>query len=386
MRRHLGLSAALCALTLVAAGCSSGKNDEPQGEILIGVTIERSGGSALLGTAEANALNLTADEINRNGGVLGKRVKLVIRDNKSAPQESLKVVKDLVEKDKVVGIVGGGTTATTLPFLPYVTEKKIPAVVMGASETLVMPVAERKYIFKTTPNGTEIVKVMLQDFGQNNVRKIAMLAVDNQYGDNGAKALQVGTQRAGVKLLAIERYAENGKDFSTEVGRLVDTEPDAIVVSGIMPGAAIVAENLHKSGYKGRVYYDGGAGADLFVKDVGKASEGMFMVHASILAANQLTATTPSALAQKEFFIKYTQKFGTFSGYASYAADALTVMVEGIRKAEGTDGPQLRDAIESLSLDGLTGSYQFGPNNHGGASGDGLTMVTVRNGGWVLAQ
>ena len=385
MRRHLGWSAALCALTLVAAGCNTGDSGEPEGEILIGVTIERSGPSALLGTAEANALNLVVDDINREG-VLGKKIKLLIRDNKSDPLESARVVKDLVEKDKVAGIIGAGATATTLPFLEYVEQKKVPAISMGASETIVSPIAKRKFTFKTTPNGTEIVKVLFADFASNDIKKVAMLAVDNQYGDNGVQALTVGAQRSGISLTATERYAETGKDYSTEVGRLVESEPDAILVSGIMPGAGIAAKNLQESGFKGRVYFDGGAGADLFISGARKASEGMFMVHASILAANQLTATTPSALAQKEFFIKYTQRYGTYSGYASYSADAINLMAEGIRKAKSTDGQKIRDALEGLSYDGLTGSYQFGPNNHGGASGDGLTMLTVRNGGWVLAQ
>jgi hypothetical protein len=61
-------------------------------------------------------------------------------------------------------------------------------------------------------------------------------------------------------------------------------------------------------------------------------------------------------------------------------------MAESIREAESTSGQQIRDAMEKLSYDGLTGSYQFSPSNHGGASGDGLTVLTVRNGGWVIAQ
>jgi branched-chain amino acid transport system substrate-binding protein len=110
------------------------------------------------------------------------------------------------------------------------------------------------------------------------------------------------------------------------------------------------------------------------------------MIHSSILAANQITATTPSALAQKEFFVKYTQRHSTYSGYASYAADALRIMVESIRAAGTTDSQRVRDEMEKLSYDGLTGSFQFSPSNHGGASADGLTILTVRNGGWVLAQ
>jgi len=215
---------------------------------------------------------------------------------------------------------------------------------------------------------------------------VAALAVDDQFGDNGLIAVRAATQKRGVAITGIERFAAKETDFTAQVTRLVQGNPDAILVSAIMPAAGVAAKNIRQSGYQGRVYFDGGAGAELFVAGAGKSAEGMFMVHSSILAANQVTATTPSALAQKEFFTRYTQKHSTYSGYASYSADALSLMVEGIRKAKSTDREKVRDAIESLSYDGLTGSFQFGPTNHGGASGDGLTVLTVRGGGWILAQ
>jgi branched-chain amino acid transport system substrate-binding protein len=112
----------------------------------------------------------------------------------------------------------------------------------------------------------------------------------------------------------------------------------------------------------------------------------MFMITSSIVAADHITATTPSLLRQKEFFVKYTQKAGTFSGYAPFAADALNIMVEAIRKADSTDRTKIRDALEKLSYDGLSGSFAFSPSNHGGASADGMTILVVRNGGWVLAE
>jgi len=158
------------------------------------------------------------------------------------------------------------------------------------------------------------------------------------------------------------------------------------VVGSIMQGTGIAAKNIDESRYGKRVYFDPGAGAELFLASAGEQSDGKFMVHPTVLAANQITATTPSALAQKEFFTEYTQKYGTFSGFASYSADALNLIVEAIKKAGSTDPGRVRDALEKLNFDGLTGSYAFGPANHGGVSGDSLSLLTVRNGGWVVAQ
>jgi len=382
--RRLAWASGLLTLTLVATGCTD-SNSGTDGEIAIGVSLDRTGASAALGAGEGNALTLVADELNKQG-VLGKKIKLIIKDNKSDGKESARVVKELVEKDKVAAIIGGSSTTTTLSYLDYVTQKKIPAISMGASDAIVNPVAKRQYIFKTPANGPAVVGAMVQEFTARGITKVGLLAPTSAYGDFGVNALTVATQQAGIELVRVERFEESAKDYKPEIGRLIDAEPQSIVIAAIMPGAGIAAKNIKELGFAGRVYNDGGAGAELFVAGAGDASEGMSMIHPSILAANQLTATTPSALAQKEFFTKYTQRYGTYSGYASYGADALNLLVAAIRKADSTDGKKIRDALEGISYDGLGGSYQFGTGNHGGASGDGLTVLTVRKGAWVLAQ
>ncbi len=382
--RRLAWASGLVVLSLVTAGCT-GDSSGPEGEIAIGVSLDRSGPSGALGVGEGNALALVADDINKQG-LLGKKLKLVIKDNKSDAKESARVVKDMVENDNVVGIIGGSTTTTTMSYIDYVTQKKIPAISMGASDTIVNPVAKRQYIFKTPAGGAAVVGAMVQEFTARGIKKLGLLAPNSEYGNFGIAALSAASRQADIQLVATERFEESAKDYKPQVGRIIDAEPDAIVIAAIMPGAGIAAKNIKELGFKGRVYNDGGAGAELFVAGAGAASEGMSMIHPSILAANQITATTPSALAQKEFFTKYTQRHGTYSGYASYGADALNLMVAAIKKANDTDGQKIRDALESLSYDGLGGSYQFGPGNHGGASGDGLTVLTVQRGAWVLSQ
>jgi branched-chain amino acid transport system substrate-binding protein len=385
MRRRSGPLAVLCGLALVASGCTSSGSDAPRGEIPIGVSIEQTGVGSVLGSAELNALNLVAEKVNQKG-VLGKKIKLVVKDNKSDGAQAVTKVKGLIEEDKVVALIGGATSPTSLATVDLAEQRGVPMISMGAAETIISPIAQRQYIFKTPTNSAAIIDVLMRELIANNVKKVGILAVNNPYGDNGVKGVKAGTERTGVTITGIERFEETEKDYTAQITTLVRQKPDAIVVGATMPAAGIAALDIKDSGYTGRVYFDGGAGAELFVKGAGKAAERMFMVTSAILAANQITATTPSALSQKEFFTEYTQKYSTFSGYASYSADALNLLVEAIRKANSTDRKKIRDALESLSYDGLTGSYSFGPANHGGASGDGLAVLTVRNGGWVLAR
>jgi branched-chain amino acid transport system substrate-binding protein len=388
MRRRLGWAALVSALPLVAVGCTTTSSNSTtpvlDGTVTIGVAVEQTGDAKLLGEPEEKAIQLAAENINKEG-VLGKRLKLLITDTRSNDAEAARQVAALADNTNVVGIVGPGTTATTLPVLPVIETKKVPLISMGAAEAIVTPAEKRHYAFKTPQNGAAIVEVMMRELRLTGLGKIGLLAPNNQFGEYGVAALTAATRQANIDLAQTQRYAPGGKDFSAQVKALIAAGPQAIVVSAIMPDAQVLAKNIKDAQYPGKVFFDPGAGADLFLAGAGEAAENMYMVHSSIIAANHITATTPSMLAQKEFFAEYTQRNGTFSGYASYAADALNLMVAAIRKANSTDRDRVRDALESLEYDGLTGTYKFSPTNHGGASGDGLMVLTVHKGGWVLA-
>ncbi len=380
MRRRLGSLAGLLSLSLIAAGCSSSAGSEE--EILIGVSVEQTGIYSSVAIPELNAIKLVVDDVNRDGGILGRKIRLVVKDNRSDAVEARRIAGDLIDKDKVVGIIGASTTAVSLAFTEVAEKKGVPLVSMGAADQIVK---NRKYVFQTPPSGVKHLEVMMQDMARANVKKVSLMAVNDQYGDNGILAANAATRQSGMAVLNTQRFPANTTNLDDEVRTAVENNPDALLVSAVMPAAGHAVRAVQKSGYTGRVYFDAGAGADLFTQ-MGTVADGMFMVHTSILAANQLTATTPSALAQKEFFVKYTQRHSNYSGYASYSADAISIMVEAIRAAKSTDRQKIRDAMEDLSYDGLTGSFEFSPSNHGGASGDGLTVLTIRNGGWVLAQ
>jgi branched-chain amino acid transport system substrate-binding protein len=386
MHRALGSLALLSALSLVAAGCSAGEDKSTTDEIRIGVSIELTGPDSAAGPAHKNALVLAADEINRSGLLDGKQLRLIIKDNKSDPAEALARVNGFLENDNVTAIIGGGTSPTTLSVVDAIEKAKVPLVSMASTDDVLTPREKRRHVFKTPPSPAPVVEVMLRDFRAANITRVGLLAVADAYGDAGAKAVREGAEREGLALVGTERFRIADQAYTGQLTRLIAQKPDAIVVWSVFPGAAKAARDVKKLGYKGRVYFDAGAGAELFVRDASLASEGTFMVHPSVLAANQVTATTPSVLAQKEFFSRYTQRYGTFSGFASYAADALGLIAAAIEQTGSIDRRALRDKLETIRYDGLTGSYEFRATNHGGAAGDALTVLTVRGGGWVLAQ
>lgn len=390
MSKRLVIAVGL-ATALVLSGAACAKKDSGTSDsavIPIGADIELSGSAAVQGQAYQNALKLIANEINKKGIDVGgqqKKIKLIIKDNKSDPTQSLAVAKGLIDNDKVAALIGGGASPTTMSIVKTVEADKVPLVSMGSSGEIVNPIADRKYIFKTPANTPVTASVMLQRFQKVGIKKIAVLSVDNAYGDAGLGAWKDLQSQGKIQIVGSQKFAATAKDLTVPVTNLVDKDPDAIVVWAIPPQASYAAEAIKNAKFSpGKVYFDTGAGAELFVKGAGADAEGMYMVHSRVLAGDQITATTPAAQSEKTFFTDYSRQYGNFSGFAPFAADALTAITDAITKAGKDDRQSIRDALENLQFDGANGTYAFSAQNHGGVGADSLTLLTVKNGTWTL--
>ncbi|MCW2506135.1 MAG: hypothetical protein JWO79_4419 [Actinomycetia bacterium] len=387
MRSGLRALTAVCALSLVAAAGCGRPGDALAEQVTIGATLELTGPAAIVGLAHRNALQLAADQLNAAGGVRGQRINLRIRDNRSLPDVAAADVKALAAGD-VAAIIGGGTTETSVAAAVEAEQARVPLIALGPSPEITAPAEQRRYTFKTEPNPDAVVGTLVDEFGVQNIRSIGIFASTGTYGDAGLAALQAGAAQRNIRVAGIERFGEDDRDLDAAAGRLRAIRPDAVVVWSPLPGAGVAARSLRDSGYQpggGKVYFDPGVGAEQFLRDAGAAAEGSLVVNPAILAVIQTAATTPSALAQKEFVTKYTQRYGTFSGYASYSADALHLVATAIHNAGTADREAIRAALERVNYEGLSGSYDFSETSHGGAAGDGLAVLQVRDQGWVMA-
>lgn len=387
--RHIRVVALAVTLALGgAAGCA--KQDaagSDSAQIKIGVDIEKSGPAAVQGKAYERAVRLVAGQINADGGVqVGdekKKIKLIIRDNKSDPAESLTVAKSLIGNDHVTAIVGGGSSPTTMSIVDTVERKKVPLVSMGSSTAIVNPIAERRYVFKTPGNTNVVADMMMKSLRKKDVHKVALLTVDNAYGEAGLEAWQSLEDQGKVKLVDTEKFTDQDKNYTVQVSKMLNAGPDAVVVWAIPPGAGIAAKNFKQAGYPAdQVYFDTGAGAELFIKGAGKAAEGMHMVHSPVLAGDEITADDASARTEKKFYKDYRGKYGDFSGFAPMAADALTAITKAITAAGTLDHKAVRDALEDVSFHGTYGGYHFSRSYHGGVLESSLCMMKVEDGAW----
>ncbi|WP_412541648.1 ABC transporter substrate-binding protein [Longispora sp. K20-0274] len=374
------------AVTAGMAGCAAEDKKAPAGEIKIGASLELSGATASIGTTYEKALKLKVKQINDGGGVNGRKINLIVKDNRTDPAESVKNVTAFIDNDHVSAIISGGCSACAISAKATATQKKTPMIALGAASGITNPITESKYIFKISPNPAQDADVLVSELQRKGIGKIGLISVKNVYGQDGKKNITELAANKGIQVVAAEEFNQDDKDMTVQVAKVVEKKPDAVVVWAVMPAAGLIAQALNTAKFGGGVYLDAGAGAELFVKGAQDAAENTFMVFPGILAINDAVATTPQVTAQKAWFKEYSTVNGNYSGFASFGADAVSMIAAGVTKTGSTEPDKLRDAFETIQLDGMTGPIKMTAENHSGLEKDALKIVVVKNGEWRLAS
>jgi branched-chain amino acid transport system substrate-binding protein len=368
-----------------AVACAAEEGSDGGGEIAVGVNIELSGPAAVLGGSYQKALEMVAEEANREGVLDGRRIRLVMRDNKSDPAEAVRVAKNLWDNERIVAMIGPGTSPTALPVVEEAERRRIPLFTFGSSGALVNPVDQHRYTFKIPPNNEDMAAVQVREIARRGLTTAGYLAPSDAFGDASLKAFEPSARGGGLTLTGVERFNPKDTDFTVPVTKLLASRPQAIAVAAITPASSLIARAVRQAGFTGPVVYEGGAGAELFIQGAAGASEGMSMVFPRVLAANEMPDSSETGKAQKRFFAEYTRRHGQFSGFAPFAADAFAMIARAVTTSRSTEPERIRDAVESTPFEGLTGSFRFSPTYHGGVDPSALAVLTVRNGQWVLA-
>jgi branched-chain amino acid transport system substrate-binding protein len=228
-----------------------------------------------------------------------------------------------------------------------------------------------------------VVNMLLEEFEAEGITKVGFISVDNPYGEAGLQAFTRLAPEAGIEVTGTEKFQATDKDYTSIVTKLVSGQPEALVVWAIPPGAGIVAQNVAASGFDGPVYFDPGAGAELFIRGAGEAAEGARLVHPAVLVADQVEGAANQE-QMTDFHTRYTEQYGEFSGFASYGADALGMIVQAVEESGSTDRTAIRDALEEMEYTGVTGVYSMSAEDHGALDPEALVLVTVEDGQWRL--
>jgi branched-chain amino acid transport system substrate-binding protein len=381
-------------LVLVMFLCAAPASAMAEDVILVGGLFAESGPAAFVGTPSRLVAEMAVEEINAAGGVLGKKLKLVIYDTESDANLALRNARKLVEQDKVLAIIGPTSTGSGMAMKQYVEGRGVPVLMTVGGDPVIAGgrFGPYKWTFKVPQRTSTAVRKIYTHLKAKGVTRIALLTATDGFGKDGAEQLQKLAPEFGLNVVASEVMDAKGNDFSAQAFKLAIAKPEAVIVWTIGPAGAIASKNFHTlPGQKPLIIQSHGQPDPKFVELAGPAAEGVLMPGTKIMIPGELTNSDPQKALITKFLAEYARRgldrqfpINTHSGYAY---DAVLLLKDALTRAGKADPEALRQALESAKgVVGISGVFTTGPEDHNGLDTDSLAMLMVRNGKFTLAK
>jgi branched-chain amino acid transport system substrate-binding protein len=352
--------------------------------IKVGAVFAVTGGAANLGGPEKKTAEMLVEKINKEGGVNGQKIELIVKDSGSKPENAISLAKQLIEEEKVLAIIGPSTSGETMAIKNICQESKTILLSCAAAEDIVNPVAS--YVFKTPQKDSDAVRRIFQVMKAKGITKIGVITSNDGFGIAGGKQLANLANLAGITIAISEAYDKQETDLTGVLTKVKGQDVNAVVNWSIVPAQSLVAKNMKQIGLNVPLFQSHGFGNIKYVQAGGEAANGTIFPCGRLLIAEQLANNNPQKKLlveyKKDYESRYKEDASTFGGHAY---DAVLILVEGIKKAKSTDKEKVRDAIENLKdLVGTAGVFHFTSLDHNGLGMDAFEMLTVKDGKFVI--
>jgi len=353
--------------------------------IKIGAILAVTGPASNLGAPEARTLEMLVEDINAKGGIIGKKVDLIIKDTGGSPEKAVSFAKQLIEEDKVFAIIGPTTSGETMAIKNLVEEGKTILLSCAAAEVIVNPLA--KYVFKVAPKDSYAVMKIFQQMKQMKISKIGVLSSNTGFGKAGKEQLEKLAPENGIQILISEVYDKSATDLTAEVTKLKAKGVQALVNWSIEPAQAIVVKNARQIGMTVPIFQSHGFANITYCRMCGPSAEGVIFPASRIIVADLLPDKHPQKSVvqayKKAYETKYSEDVSTFGGHAY---DALMILARAIREG-GYDREKARTSIEHIKgFIGTAGIFSFSPTDHNGLDIESFVMLTVKDGKFALLE
>ena len=342
MRVSRILFGAAAALALSAAAYAA----DP---IKIGVYGPFSGGSSPMGLSMRNGVRQAADEINAKGGVLGRKIELVERDDQAVNERGAQVMQDLVSNEKVAAVLGPINTGVALASYKYPMEAKVPLLInvsAGAPVNELFKDFPDNYVFRIAA-GDPIQAEMIVSEGvdKRKFKKVAVLCDDTNYGQNGRQKLEDALATRKMTAVYVGKFKIKDTDMTPQLQEARKAGAEALLCYGIGPELAQVANGMQKLGWKVPMIGSWTLSMSNYIDAAGPNGDGATMPQTFI----QKGASSAKA---KQFVADYQKKFSVERIPSAVAAaqgyDSMYLLAQAIDQAGGTEGPKIKAALEDF--------------------------------------
>jgi branched-chain amino acid transport system substrate-binding protein len=322
------------------------------GDILVGMYGSLTGDGASFGQSSREGTELGVDEVNNAGGLLGgRKIRLLVEDDQSKPEEASNAVTKLVTQDKVVAVLGEVASRRSLAAAPVCQKYQVPMISPSSTNERVTEVGD--YIFRVCfidPfQGEVLAKFAFNDL---KARKVAILKdIQQDYSVGLTDSIAQHFKALGGEVLDPISYSTGDADFKAVLTQIRSQKPDAVFATGYYPEAAIIVRQARELGMNMPLL-----GGDGWVGDALK--NGREALNNTFIS-NHYSGDNPDPVVQN-FVAAYRTRFNREpDAIAALAYDSVKVLSEAITRANSTEGPKLRDALATADVAGVTGRLKI---------------------------
>ncbi len=355
LSRRLLLAGVALSLTIAAPAFAADDT------VKLGLVAAMSGQSAKSGEAIVRGLSLAIDEINAKGGLLGKKVELLVRDDESNPAKGVIAARELVQREKVAAFFGGLDTPVSVAIVPFANQSKVPFIgVWAAGTAITRNGAAENYVFRVSAVDA-LVDVALVDYAAKkySAKKPGMILINNPWGESNEKGLKAALETKGMPFAGVEKFETGDVDVVPQLTRLKDAGADTLfLVANVAPSAQVV-KSLDRMGWNVPIVSHWGPSGGRFTELAGPSAEKVHFIQTFSFSGNTSpkAAGVLAALKKKYPEIKSAADVTPAVGIAN-AYDAMHLTAMAIAGAGSTDGPAIRENFYKIGkYDGLIKAY-----------------------------
>ena len=372
MRRFLALL--LLALPLAACGDKAGDDST----LKIGLIVSLTGNYAPLGTEDKKAVELAVQQIDNAGGLLGRKIELITKDDKSQPEQSVLAFNDL-KGAGVAAVIGSPFSNSALATIPQVDREKIPYISLTPADEQVKPL--HPYVFVVPATSATYADRILQYYQAQGITKVAV-AHDRRssYANAGTAGMKAKAAQYGVTLVADEQFETTTTEFSAVLNHVRASGAQALTVWATGPPAVAFAKQYATAGLKIPLMFTGAQASTLWLKPTGPAAEGV-NVASSIAVVGDALPAGPQKSAIEELANPFTTQYGYPP--PQFAADGYTgmkLLAAAVTAANSADHEKIQKAFEGLTLTTPNGTYHYSATDHAGLTADYISINVVKGG------
>jgi len=376
MDRH-STRAAIGALLLICATSVSAEVGVTASTIVLGQSAAFSGPAQQLGIQMRDGMKLWFDHVNRQGGIRGRKIRLVTRDDGYESALAAENTRKLIQEDKVFALVGYVGTPTSKASLPIFTDAKVPFVGPFTGAELLRDPFNR-YIFNVRASYYNETDQIVQQLLTTGSKRFAVFYQNDSYGQAGLKGVEIAVSQRGGEIVASGTVERNTVDVAKAVKEIVPTRPDAVIMISAYKSIAAFIRAAKKDGYNGQFYNVSFVGSTALSNELGKDGHGV--------AISQVVPFPWSRKVEvvREFHelaakAKVDINFSSLEGFL-----VAKVTVEGLRRVGGRPLTRERfiEAMETMNNADFGGFLvSYSRKDHNGSRFVDLTII-ARDGGF----